>query len=233
MINSIGLPNKGLDGLPGRGPAADRRLPQRSGGGLRSAARAGDHERDGLDRRGARRARRGLRRARGDRGDRAECLLPERRRPAWTSAPTPPSSSGCWRPCARAPRKPLIVKLTPNAADVPACALGAEAGGADAVSLINTLRAAALAPGRLARGRGWAAGPAGSRARRSVPSPSRRSPPSPRRSKFPSSGWGAFSAPSTRASCSTWGPRSSPSAPRASAIRRAGTRIAAGLVLRG
>ena len=43
--------------------------------------------------------------------------------------------------------KPLIVKLTPNAADVAACALGAEAGGADAVSLINTLRAAALDPG--------------------------------------------------------------------------------------
>jgi dihydroorotate dehydrogenase (NAD+) catalytic subunit len=43
--------------------------------------------------------------------------------------------------------KPLIVKLTPNAADVPACALGAQAGGADAVSLVNTLRAAALAPG--------------------------------------------------------------------------------------
>jgi dihydroorotate dehydrogenase (NAD+) catalytic subunit len=42
--------------------------------------------------------------------------------------------------------KPLIVKLTPNTADVSACAQGAEAGGADAVSLINTLRALALAP---------------------------------------------------------------------------------------
>jgi dihydroorotate dehydrogenase (NAD+) catalytic subunit len=42
--------------------------------------------------------------------------------------------------------KPLIVKLTPNTADVPACAQGAEQGGADAVSLINTLRATALAP---------------------------------------------------------------------------------------
>jgi dihydroorotate dehydrogenase (NAD+) catalytic subunit len=42
--------------------------------------------------------------------------------------------------------KPLIVKLTPNAADVSACALAAEVGGADAVSLINTLRALALAP---------------------------------------------------------------------------------------
>jgi dihydroorotate dehydrogenase (NAD+) catalytic subunit len=43
--------------------------------------------------------------------------------------------------------KPLIVKLTPNTADVAACAQGAQAGGADAVSLINTLRATALAPG--------------------------------------------------------------------------------------
>jgi dihydroorotate dehydrogenase (NAD+) catalytic subunit len=42
--------------------------------------------------------------------------------------------------------KPLIVKLTPNTADVAACAAGAQAGGADAVSLINTLRAMALAP---------------------------------------------------------------------------------------
>jgi dihydroorotate dehydrogenase (NAD+) catalytic subunit len=42
--------------------------------------------------------------------------------------------------------KPLIVKLTPNAADVAACAVAAQEGGADAVSLINTLRAYALAP---------------------------------------------------------------------------------------
>jgi dihydroorotate dehydrogenase (NAD+) catalytic subunit len=42
--------------------------------------------------------------------------------------------------------KPLIVKLTPNTADVSACGQAAEAGGADAVSLINTLRALALAP---------------------------------------------------------------------------------------
>jgi dihydroorotate dehydrogenase (NAD+) catalytic subunit len=44
--------------------------------------------------------------------------------------------------------KPLIVKLTPNTADVAACAHAAEQGGADAVSLINTLRATALAPRR-------------------------------------------------------------------------------------
>jgi dihydroorotate dehydrogenase (NAD+) catalytic subunit len=51
------------------------------------------------------------------------------------------------RVCRQRTRKPLIVKLTPNTADVPACAQAAEAGGADAVSLINTLRAMALAPG--------------------------------------------------------------------------------------
>jgi dihydroorotate dehydrogenase (NAD+) catalytic subunit len=43
--------------------------------------------------------------------------------------------------------KPLIVKLTPNTADVGAVAVAAEAEGADAVSLINTLRATAFAPG--------------------------------------------------------------------------------------
>jgi dihydroorotate dehydrogenase (NAD+) catalytic subunit len=51
--------------------------------------------------------------------------------------------------------KPLIVKLTPNAADVAACAHGAQEGGADAVSLINTLRAVALAPGAPRSGRRW------------------------------------------------------------------------------
>jgi dihydroorotate dehydrogenase (NAD+) catalytic subunit len=45
-----------------------------------------------------------------------------------------------------ATRKPLIVKLTPNTADVAACARAAESAGADAVSLINTLRAMALGP---------------------------------------------------------------------------------------
>ncbi|MGN6868878.1 MAG: dihydroorotate dehydrogenase [Solirubrobacteraceae bacterium] len=42
--------------------------------------------------------------------------------------------------------KPLIVKLTPNATDVPAVASAAKHAGADAVSLINTLRGMALDP---------------------------------------------------------------------------------------
>ena len=58
--------------------------------------------------------------------------------------------------------KPLIVKLTPNTADVPACAQAAEQGGADAVSLINSLRAMALSPLGAARPhRSWLGGGTG------------------------------------------------------------------------
>ena len=53
--------------------------------------------------------------------------------------------------------KPLIVKLTPNVADPAAVAGGAERGGADAVSLINTLKGTAIDPatGRPALGNGY------------------------------------------------------------------------------
>ncbi len=61
--------------------------------------------------------------------------------------------------------KPLIVKLTPNTADVVACARAAENAGADALSLINTLRASALSPSDravrwLGAGSGGLSGPA-------------------------------------------------------------------------
>ncbi|MDX6625960.1 MAG: dihydroorotate dehydrogenase catalytic subunit [Solirubrobacterales bacterium] len=60
--------------------------------------------------------------------------------------------------------KPLIVKLTPNVADPAAVAIGAEEGGADAVSLINTLKASAFDPvsrePALAAGHGGLSGPA-------------------------------------------------------------------------
>ena len=52
--------------------------------------------------------------------------------------------------------KPLIVKLTPNATDVGAVAEAAEQGGADALSLINTLRSVAIDPASgSASGRPW------------------------------------------------------------------------------
>jgi dihydroorotate dehydrogenase (NAD+) catalytic subunit len=60
--------------------------------------------------------------------------------------------------------KPLIVKLTPNVADPAAVARAAEQGGADAVSLINTLKATAADPASLrpwlGAGRGGLSGPA-------------------------------------------------------------------------
>jgi dihydroorotate dehydrogenase (NAD+) catalytic subunit len=60
--------------------------------------------------------------------------------------------------------KPLIVKLTPNVADPAAVAAGAERGGADAVSLINTLKGTAVDPASgepaLGNGYGGLSGPA-------------------------------------------------------------------------
>ena len=61
--------------------------------------------------------------------------------------------------------KPLIVKLTPNATDPAAVGVAAEQAGADAVSLINTLKGMALDPrgsGRpwLGAGTGGVSGPA-------------------------------------------------------------------------
>ena len=60
--------------------------------------------------------------------------------------------------------KPLIVKLTPNTASPSSVAAAVEAAGADAVSLINTLRAAALHPRTrepwLGGGTGGMSGPA-------------------------------------------------------------------------
>jgi len=61
-------------------------------------------------------------------------------------------------------RKPLIVKLTPNVADPASVAVAAEEGGADAVSLINTVKAAAIDPATgtpgIGVGQGGLSGPA-------------------------------------------------------------------------
>jgi dihydroorotate dehydrogenase (NAD+) catalytic subunit len=61
-------------------------------------------------------------------------------------------------------RKPLIVKLTPNVAEPSRVARAAEQGGADAISLVNTLGAVAIDPETLepwlGAGRGGLSGPA-------------------------------------------------------------------------
>ncbi len=68
------------------------------------------------------------------------------------------------RLCRDATVKPLWVKLSPNAPDLIATAQAAAAGGADALSLINTLRGMAIDPYRrrpeLARTFGGLSGPA-------------------------------------------------------------------------
>jgi dihydroorotate dehydrogenase (NAD+) catalytic subunit len=60
--------------------------------------------------------------------------------------------------------KPLVVKLTPNVARPEEVAVAAEEAGADAVSLINTLKASAIDPASggpgLAAGHGGLSGPA-------------------------------------------------------------------------
>jgi dihydroorotate dehydrogenase (NAD+) catalytic subunit len=60
--------------------------------------------------------------------------------------------------------KPLIVKLTPNISDPAPVGVAAEAAGADAVSLINTLKALAIDPDTgerwLGGGSGGLSGPA-------------------------------------------------------------------------
>ena len=156
MINSIGLPNKGLDGY------LEQDLPQ-----LAAAAGAADHERHGLDapRRSPSSSRR-VRRARRGRRDRAQRLLPERRDRAWTSAPTRRARR---RSCARV--RPLTGQAADRQADAEHRRRRARSRrpprppGADAVSLINTLRAMALAPARrrspwLGGGTGGLSGPA-------------------------------------------------------------------------
>jgi dihydroorotate dehydrogenase (NAD+) catalytic subunit len=60
--------------------------------------------------------------------------------------------------------KPIIVKLTPNVTEPAAVAAAAARGGADAVSLINTLKASAIDPSTggpgIAAGHGGLSGPA-------------------------------------------------------------------------
>ena len=66
--------------------------------------------------------------------------------------------------CRKATKRPMIVKLTPNVTDITEIARAAEASGADALSLINTLLGMAIdvrtRRPQLARGVGGLSGPA-------------------------------------------------------------------------
>jgi dihydroorotate dehydrogenase (NAD+) catalytic subunit len=151
MINSIGLPNKGLNGFLAQDLPQLAELPVP----LVVSVMATDHE--------------GFARLVGEVGSREEVAAIE------LNVSCPNVESGLivgeqpgetfalcevLRPLTT---KPLIVKLTPNTGDPAAVARAAEQAGADAVSLINTLRATALDPATrnpwLGAGSGGLSGP--------------------------------------------------------------------------
>ncbi len=152
MINSIGLPNKGLDGFLSHDLPELALLPvplivsvmatDRDGFARLVAAVAARDEVSALELNvSCPNVKSGL--IVGEQPDETEALLKSLR-----------SLTG----------KPLIVKLTPNTAAPERVAAAAEVGGADAVSLINTLRATALDPATrkpwLGAGSGGLSGPA-------------------------------------------------------------------------
>jgi dihydroorotate dehydrogenase (NAD+) catalytic subunit len=156
LINSIGLPNKGLDGYIAEDlPALHELL---AGAGAQARQEPDDTTRVPL-----------ITNVMGSSAEEfaALCAACERRaeiaavelnvscpnvRTGLDIGADPRQLQQLLGACRDSTRKPLIVKLTPNTADVAACALGAQEGGADAVSLVNTLRAMALAPGERRRG---------------------------------------------------------------------------------
>ena len=135
LINSIGLPNKGLAGY------LEHDLPQ-----LAAAAGPADRQRDGLHaRRSGNAGRRVLRRATRSPRSSSTCRVPNVETGLIMGA-DPSETARLVERVRPLTAKPLIVKLTPNTTDVGAVAEAAEAAGADALSLINTVRGMALHP---------------------------------------------------------------------------------------
>jgi dihydroorotate dehydrogenase (NAD+) catalytic subunit len=134
LINSIGLPNKGLDGF------LESDLPQLAELPVPLIVSVMGFSRDELARLVA------------TVGARAEVAMLELN----VSCPNvetglvmgadPAETAAAVERVRSESQKPLIVKLTPNAADPAAVARAAEEAGADAVSLVNTLKGMALHP---------------------------------------------------------------------------------------
>jgi len=152
LINSIGLPNKGLDGFL----AED--LPQLAGlpGPLCVSVMGFDHEE--------------LKKLVTAVGEREEVSLIELNfscpnvETGLIMGADPAETATALEALRPLTEKPLIVKLTPNATDPAAVGAAAEHSGADAVSLINTLKGMALHPSTgepwLGAGSGGVSGPA-------------------------------------------------------------------------
>jgi dihydroorotate dehydrogenase (NAD+) catalytic subunit len=152
MINSIGLPNKGLDGFLAKDLPQLAKLPVPLVVSVMATDRAG-FERlvDGVS-------------AREEVGAVELNVSCPNVKSGLIVGEQPSETFALVEALRERTEKPLIVKLTPNTADPVAVAVAAEESGADAVSLINTLRAAAVAPGAdgawLGGGSGGLSGPA-------------------------------------------------------------------------
>lgn len=152
MINSIGLPNKGLEGFLAHDLPALAELPVP----LIVSVMATDRE--------------GFERLVDGVGSREEVAAIELNiscpnvKSGLIVGEQPAETEALCRALRERTGKPIIVKLTPNTANPEAVAVAAEVGGADAVALINTLRATAVAPGSgaawLGAGSGGLSGPA-------------------------------------------------------------------------
>jgi dihydroorotate dehydrogenase (NAD+) catalytic subunit len=152
MINSIGLPNKGLEGFLAEDLPLLAQLPVP----LIVSAMATNHE--------------DFARLVGEVGGRDEVAAIELN----VSCPNvhsglivgeqPSETEALLEALRSLTSKPLIVKLTPNVAAPAEVAAAAEQGGADAVSLINTLKASAIDPATgepgVTAGHGGLSGPA-------------------------------------------------------------------------
>jgi dihydroorotate dehydrogenase (NAD+) catalytic subunit len=152
LINSIGLPNKGLEGFLGADLPVLASLPVP----LIVSVAGFSHEQFALlvERVGSRPEVAALELNVSCPNVKSGCVM----------GSEPAETAALMRAVRPLTSKPLIVKLTPNAGDVPAVAEAAEQGGADALSLINTVTAIALDPssGRpwLGAGSGGLSGPA-------------------------------------------------------------------------
>jgi dihydroorotate dehydrogenase (NAD+) catalytic subunit len=145
LINSIGLPNKGLDGfvdsdLPQLAEILERAGRSEGGPAIPLVVSVMGFTRDELAR---------LVAAVGARDEVAMLELnvscPNVETGLVMGADPKETAEAVERVRSEADR-PLIVKLTPNAADPAAVARAAEGAGADAVSLVNTLKGMALHP---------------------------------------------------------------------------------------
>ena len=153
MLNAIGLQNIGVaaflrEKLPEAALSRCDRHRQRLG-----------RRRRGLHRRGP-----GSRGRGGARGHRAEHLLPERREGRDALWQLPEATASLVARVREATKRPLMVKLSPNAPDLVESARAARDAGADVLSLINTFVAMAIDPEtarpRLSFGTGGLSGPA-------------------------------------------------------------------------